>query len=362
MLRLRFISFYMLLCVTSHAQVSNNNINERYELTLNGEGVSSTTAKSTVEWKCINKALTKKCLVYHNDQWFYFVPPADGMYYLNISSQKCRNFQGVQLILIEGNPCDTQTYKIRSCIDNLPQDDVFIAMDSLRASVPYLVNIDGFLGDFCEFTIQLSTVPQGLPRVHNSLDTLALVALQDTRTVTLNWHVNQALAETIARFEIYRIQAGEPKHTFKTVYSTSSNALGNWQEDYMYTDTVSTKGIFIYKIIGVTYHENERLLLDEVNVNFNPQNAEKEFVAKLPVTFSYSGRAEIIVLDATTQEMVDYSAYDYSAPGILSVDLQKFVNAGLRNFMVKVRHYKSREVRVFSCHVNQHNELILENP
>ena len=55
------------------AQVSNNSIDKRLGLVMDANPIASTAAESSVEWNCINKSLTSKCLVYHNDQWFDFV-------------------------------------------------------------------------------------------------------------------------------------------------------------------------------------------------------------------------------------------------------------------------------------------------
>ena len=52
------------------AQVANNSISNRTELKLDDDWLHSNTANSSVEWRCVNKSLTNKCLVYHNDQWF----------------------------------------------------------------------------------------------------------------------------------------------------------------------------------------------------------------------------------------------------------------------------------------------------
>ena len=90
------------------AQVSNNSIDKRLGLVLDANPIASTTAESSVEWNCINKSLTSKCLVYHNDQWFDFVVDKAGRYFLNVSAQQCRERQGVQAIVIEGNPCENK--------------------------------------------------------------------------------------------------------------------------------------------------------------------------------------------------------------------------------------------------------------
>src|ERR1041385_4269537 len=92
----------LFVCVQAMAQVANNNIEERLRLDLN-KPLRSSTAGANVQWKCINKSLTNKCLVYHNDQWFSFTVDKPGDYFINISAQSCRDSKGVQMILIEGN-------------------------------------------------------------------------------------------------------------------------------------------------------------------------------------------------------------------------------------------------------------------
>ena len=59
----------------------------------------------------INKALTNKCVIYHNDQ----------------------GYKGIQAIIIEGNPCEAATYKILHCIPQISQHDVYIELKEVPA-------------------------------------------------------------------------------------------------------------------------------------------------------------------------------------------------------------------------------------
>ena len=94
-MRLMLSFFLLVICFTLAAQVSNNNIGSRTELILDAAPTHSTTANSSVEWACVNKSLTNKCLIYHNDQWFHFTPQTNGKLFLNIASQQCRDLQGI---------------------------------------------------------------------------------------------------------------------------------------------------------------------------------------------------------------------------------------------------------------------------
>jgi hypothetical protein len=123
----------------------------------------------------------------------------------------CRDFRGIQVVVIEGNPCEIKSYRILQCIPKINQDDVFIELDSLKGGMQYLVNIDGFLGDFCEFKIQLSKALRGLPRVVENLDTLGMQASLQGREVTIRWSVHESVAEEIMSFAIYRSASDDQK-------------------------------------------------------------------------------------------------------------------------------------------------------
>jgi hypothetical protein len=103
------------------AQVTNNNIQNGSQLVLDAAYTPSSTDHATVEWDCINrslKAITHKCLIYHNDQWFTFNATQSGKYYLNIALKRCRDSKGIQAIVLQGNPCITKQYEILKYIKN----------------------------------------------------------------------------------------------------------------------------------------------------------------------------------------------------------------------------------------------------
>jgi hypothetical protein len=343
-----------------YGQVENNSIHKRIELSLN-TNAHSTTANSTVEWSCISKNLTNKCLVYHNDQWFSFTPQQSGKYFLNISSQQCQNNLGVQLIIIEGDPCLVSSYKILNCISKIIQNDVFVELDSLQANKLYLVNVDGFLGDFCEFEIQLADKPMGLPWQQTSLDTLNLQAELKSNSVTLRWHATQQQLDQLAYFEINRLKSGEPKFNVLSDVSVRSNALGKHEEDYQFIDTLSGYGAYQYDIIGVYKETGYRVLLDRIPVSFKQEvNLPKQFIARIPLSYSGKGKLEGKVINASTDEVLTTIQYDYVYPETLGVNLTKFVKQGIHRFWVKMRNIKTKEFHQFTFQVTN-GELTLLN-
>lgn len=231
------------------AQVLNNNIQNRLTLGLNEGPIFSSSAQSTVEWECINKALTNKCLVYHNDQWFNFSVTEAGQYFINISSQKCRDLHGLQLIVIEGNPCETKTYRIVHCIPKLAQDDLFVQLDSIKPNTQYLVNVDGFLGDFCEFGIQISEKPNGLPLYSQIRDTTNAQTFRKGRLVNLKWLVAEDKIDQFQSFKVYRTNPNAIKSDFMHEQPVSRNSYGAYILNYSTVDSLHKEGTYIYRIV-----------------------------------------------------------------------------------------------------------------
>jgi hypothetical protein len=351
---LKAINFFV------YGQVENNSIHNRIELHLNANA-RSTTANSTVEWNCISKNLTNKCLVYHNDQWFSFTPQRSGDFFLNISAQQCKKYQGIQLIIIEGDPCLVDTYKILNCIPKIIQSDVFFELKALAESKLYLINVDGFLGDFCEFNIQLSDRPMGIPWQQKSLDTLNLLSEIKSNIVTLRWRAIQQQLDQLAYFEITRLKSGEPKYNVLKDVSVRSNALGKHEEEYQFIDTLSEYGTYQYNVIGVYKETGYRALLDGVPVSFKQEiNLPKQFIARIPLSYSGKGKLEGKVINARTDEVLTLIQYDYVYPEALGVNLTKFVKQGVSRFWVRLRNSKTKEFHQFTFQVINGELSLLE--
>jgi hypothetical protein len=298
--------------------------------------------------------------VYHNDQWFSFTPQQSGTYFLNISSQQCQKNLGVQLIIIEGDPCLISTYKILNCIPKIIQNDVFVQLDSLQANKLYLINVDGFLEDFCEFDIQLSEKPVGMPWQRVSLDTLNLQSEVKDSIVTLRWRATQQQLDQLVFFEVNRLEIREQK--LKTVGNISirSNALGKQEKDYLFTDTLSAYGVYQYAIIGVYRENGYRVLLDESSVSFKQEvNLPKQFIARVPLSFAGKGKLEGKVINASTDEVLKTIQYVYVYPETLGVNVTVFVKRDVKRFWIKIRNTKTKEFHQFTFQVDMNDELVL---
>lgn len=341
------IIILLLLCGQVSAQVANNNIADRIELKLN-EPAHSNTHHASVEWNCINKALTNKCLVYHNDQWFYFTPPANGTYYINIASQNCKKRLGVQLIVIEGNPCEVKNYNIKRCINKIHQDDVFITLDELKGNTQYLINVDGFLEDFCEFDITFSDKPAGLPESRNSEHTLELKMETKDKVITLNWRVGFDWVDRVEQFEVYRVKVGELKSERINTQTVRRNALGLYEEYYTHSDTLRQDGQYEYTILMEDKNTYERTLLDRVQVK---HVFVQKYIAEVPLNFERSGALSIDVIDATRKTVIKTISHDYQKPVTLSIDLSFQVKYVSRRFWIRVRQPATKQEAVFAFEV-----------
>ncbi|MDO7877045.1 hypothetical protein Q5H93_20035 [Hymenobacter sp. ASUV-10] len=227
------------------AQVANDNIDSRRVLQLE-ETVTSSTTGCTVQRACVDERLTGKCIEYHNDQWFEFTPPAPGRYFVNIGGQKCRDIRGVQLVVLAGQPCQPATYQVLSCTSLGMQDDVFVELNLPRAGQSYLLNVDGYLKDFCQFTLQVSHQASGIPAL--SLPTTPSVApALSARIVTLSWQLPDSLG-TATSFRVLRHEQHDFRSQVRSILPVGRDTYGTPLPDYNTTDTLTAAGLYCYQI------------------------------------------------------------------------------------------------------------------
>ena len=344
------------------AQVPNNNIQNRLTLDLNSRPIFSSTAQSTVEWKCINKALTNKCLVYHNDQWFNFSVPMAGTYFLNFSEQKCRDLQGLQLIVIEGNPCETKTYRILRCIPKISQDDVFLQLDSLKPETQYLANVDGFLGDFCEFGIQLSEKPDGLPRISQIPDTIKAQASRKGRLVNLEWTVDKDRIDQFQSFKVYRANPNAIKSDFMREQPVARNSYGAYILNYTATDSLQKEGTYIYRIVGIQKQTQFPFLLVARLVEYVEPTSKPVAQRKVSLKLNFTNRVpfSVVVYDDIAHSVLrkQVEEFDERKDRPFEINLGEFIDKGIKQFMILVSNDYTGETLEFSYRSDVQGRLI----
>jgi hypothetical protein len=345
------------------AQVSNNNIEDRLNLEI-GKPIHSSTNGADVQWKCINKALTNKCLVYHNDQWFSFSVTTAGDYYINISSQQCRDSKGVQMIVIEGNPCQTSTYRILECVDQIRTEDVFVPIENLKANTQYLVNVDGFLGDFCSFDIELSGKPKGLPRVSKNLGLLNLESRIENKIATLSWTVHDTIAKQIRHFRIFRQVDRNRAETVGEI-DPGRNAYGSVSEKYRFTDTLKSPGVYRYDIYGIRENDNMPLLLSQEKFTLTPPvpATESRPVKLISVRMNFKEN-EMFLLRLSNydgdQLLWTHEGESQGEGELFMIDPQPYVQYGLRKFQLLVLDSHGKTVQEVYFRVDGNGAVIRE--
>ncbi|HYC84612.1 MAG TPA: hypothetical protein VEB86_05285 [Chryseosolibacter sp.] len=345
----------ILILVTSAfwcvGQVSNNAIKNRVQLAPDQPWFSSSTHNASVEWDCINKKLTSTCLVYHNDQWFTIVPPETGTYYINIANQKCHNQQGVQIVVLEGDPCKVDSYQLRMCISYTDQSDMHVQIDSLIGGREYLVNIDGFLGDQCDFDIQFSTTKAGIPvQARNTKSVILKIAAQDT-LISLQWHIPDSLIFKISEVSLYRKHEKEKASTRIYYSGLQRNALGETESVYSTTDTLSRRGHYMYSIYG---HEvdGDMTMLAKEDFLFEPKERRSRVKFKTNIDFntSKSEHVNIAVFDqATERQLFTTTRRTQKGKNKLVLDLSEYVHDGVLFYKIVISNKTFRQEHLYKA-------------
>lgn len=328
------LGFHSSLC-----QVSNNEIQNRIKLQLNSEWYSSSTRHASVEWDCINKVLTNTCLVYHNDQWFTFIPPETGTYFINISNQKCSNQQGVQIVVLEGDPCKISSYQLKMCISYTDQSDMFVRIDSLIGGKEYLLNIDGYLGDQCEFLIQFSTKNNGIPVQAKNLKAFALEIKPMDSIISVHWFIPDSLVFKMSNVNLFRKH--EKEKTSMLIYSSSlqRNSYGQTITDFTIEDTLRREGQYSYSVYGNS-SDNQVLLLARENFAYRRQGKGGTTVfyrADIDFNAPKNGLVTVAVLDDRTEKpLFSTNRRIVKGKNKLILDLSEYVKQGVHLFKIVI--------------------------
>lgn len=325
-----FVSLVILPLALS-AQPSNNDIKNRIQLHLDSGFFASNTMNASVENDCIDKKLTSKCLIYHNDQWFIFRPKTNSTAYLRIRKQHCRDSRGVQVVVIDGDPCVVSTYKIKSCIGKTALNDFLVVLDSLKADRDYLINIDGFLGDQCLFEISISSTPEGLPvGLPKTYPNSAKSVLKDS-VVTIKWNIPQEMRSSSTEFTVYRRGGG--LLTPGRVVESKNNARGQADTEYEFMDTLRQEASYMYTIVARV--GKSVLVADEVVVKY-----QKPYYAKL-----YPPHVKAIDYYAVYKGFV--TVHIYTKEGKLITTMKRKSNKGHNMFTLNFKNIATQERRDF---------------
>lgn len=324
--------FYAITIGSTYAQVTNDNIEHRIELSLN-KTHSSKTTDCTVQWECVDESLTGKEVEYHNDQWFEFNTESTNTHFINISNQRCRDQKGVQLVVIDGQPCQPASYEVVSCVSLSTQDDIFVELKNLKPDYTYLVNIDGYLHDFCSFDLALSDKPNGLPLDADPLSEVSFTS--DLEAITIHWQIPEENDNAFNKYQIFRKNQLEKNHQLIDELEHERNTYGHFKRDYSYIDTLNRSGIYHYKIIAIS-PEQDILLIGELNAQYQMSNSQRNKI-KLILTSKEKTRFEVFIYDKKSEKL------------LISEIVELNDNLKANNYF-KVVYYNMNEFKEFGFH------------
>ncbi|QHT70411.1 hypothetical protein GXP67_29025 [Rhodocytophaga rosea] len=334
---------FVLLSFPSIAQVINDDIAKRLVLQSNTTLTSNTT-NCTVQWSCVDTKAVTGCILFHNDQWFEFTTKQAGTYYLTITNQACRDIRGVQALVIDGEACKPSTYTHLVCYSTGYQDDISLTLDSLQANHTYLVNIDGYLNDFCQFELTLRTrMPDfAVTSLPQPVETMAQA--QDS-LVQLQWMLPDSLRDELTGFYILRRHQSEKKSLELTRFAAVTNTFGSRQNSYTHTDTVQKEGMYTYKIIGST-SQQKNYLLKEVNIQIHPLPKAKpapEDILTVEVPIRKKMNVQILLINASTDKLLKkaYMLTSSKNKNLIRFDIAAFRKEGIRNYKVLVQEIEN---------------------
>lgn len=240
------LSTSLFLISPASAQVANDDIARRRVVQAE-EAIRSAATDCTVQWSAVDEKLTGKCIEYHNDQWFEFTPRTAGRYYVNISGQQCRDTRGVQLVVLTGTAGHPETYQVLSCTSLGSQDDVFVTLNGLRAGQPYLLDVDGYLKDFCAFSLAVSRMPRGVPAL--APPPAAAVVPAASAQFTLHWLLPDSVG-AVHQFRVLRRETGAFRAETRATVAVSRTTLGGSAPGYAWTDTLAAPGRYLYQVVA----------------------------------------------------------------------------------------------------------------
>lgn len=341
----------ILLAITFQlrAQVPNDDIENRILLEFNAPHQSKTNG-CTVQPKCVDESLTGKCIEYHNDQWFTFNSGNYPKLYINIMQQSCRDLKGVQLVVLKGEPCQVETYEILTCVSLATQDDIYIEMDSLDKNQDYLINVDGYLHDFCAFQIEVSPNANGLP-LARSLN-LTTNSFQKDHLIRITWELPDTLQHKIVGFEVFRRLEAEFRSEFFREVALSSNAYGDIQKSYFFEDSITPNKDYFYRLTA-RQNDGKLLLIDNYQFHYHDIPGKPKFIRSVNIPLEPVKNKEsvtIIIYDYQTMNVIGSEVLSYKRkdPPFINYKTYQAIQNKIDKIAVKVINNSTKSTREYT--------------
>jgi hypothetical protein len=342
-LRLLIYCFTFLFATALQAQVANDSIAQALRLEV-GMPHTSTTAHSTVEWACVDESLTGKCIQYHNDQWFWFNPGAHTSLYLNIWDQDCRKLKGVQAVVIDGEACRPETYTILACVSLETQEDIHLKLEGLQPHKDYLLNIDGYLQDFCQFTLSLDASPKGIS-IQEPLP-IPIHSEQNSALIHFSWELPDSLQHKITHFEVARRRPADPTYSPARQLPVGYDSRGSRQQHFSHTDTLPDRSEMHYRLSAYDADGRHWLLQEYSFKNREAgQPSTSQSLVWLPLDYRDKTPLTIFIWDTYSGKLLRRNSLTFSRRQASSygINTLPFKEKGVFSITVEVINDKTGE-------------------
>lgn len=343
---------FVLVNFALYAQVSNDAADHAVALPVDGTLHRSSTTNCTLDFNCLNQALTAKCLVYHNDQWFTFTTGEQAEYYLLVQNQNCRDVNGVQVVVFDGTLCEPSTYSLVSCISLSTQDDVYMTLKDLKSNHTYLINLDGYLNDHCAFDIRISSILPDFAIISTEYQVEVSLQMKND-SVYFHWKLDENLQKLgITEFEIIRRFKTEKKAQSIATIGVERTVKGDYKEEYNYSDTIKKAGTYSYKIIGKRT-DGKKYLIKEQDLNYKPVNTQ---ILKPQLHFKNHTEIIVEIFDADIKQQFGSSEFEgnkkekllmsytttYFEKAPFSIDMAPYIERGINKVRVVISDSKRK--------------------
>lgn len=303
----------------------------------------SSTAECTVDWPCLNTKMTGQCISYHNDQWFIVPDPKPAGFYINIYGQDCRDIQGTQLVAFTGKACEPDTYVPYGCISPSTQDDFNLHIQGNGIPGPLWVNVDGYLHDFCSFTIVVSDKPKGftmnesLPVTTTKKDTLGAFIIE--------WkHIDSI---DVRNYYVYQRAKSEPRFQLKQSYSPHQFAYGQGEGKYRYIFKPENEEAQYFNVVA---EKTNGSLINIGEYSYSPEYKKRDInFITIPLAFRDGTPVSVLIFDKETKKTLKKLKFKYSSSdnNQLRIDVRKYKKKGTMLLGVEVTDLKKNQSRSY---------------
>ena len=322
-------------------QSTNDNMAQAIPLSVN-QSISSFTHGNTIEYFCIEPGLTSKCIKYHNDQWFTFVPEEAKPLYINITKQSCRDIYGVQLVVLTGELCTPKSYELIDCVSMGTQDDVYVEILNPKIGQKYWLLVDGYLHDFCKFDLGVSHQAEGMSA--HTYANMGEVGIHGTgRIVELNWTIEDSVQA--ANSVIYRKRTNDFTYEIHRIVPVVRNAYGSAVSSYSIADTVNHPGDYMYRLVvedftGTQYQVSE--------VTKRVSSGAFHYI-NLPL--DYDHHTKLLIRYYANNKILKVHTLEYSNKyeGLVPIVIDEFLDRSIHELEIEVIDIKEQHIKSYFC-------------